>query len=57
MEWKKKKGGGGLVGLLGSENWMWVSFRFAVSQPVGAIPSDDVTGADSCGNIFAEILE
>ena len=48
---------GRIVGVLGPKSRMWVSFRFAVSQPMGAIPSDDGTGAYSFGIIFAEILE
>ena len=56
-EWSGRKMAGRIVGVLGPKSRMWVSFRFAVSQPMGAIPSDDGTGADSCGNIFAEILE
>lgn len=56
-EWSGRKMVGRIVGVLGPKSRMWVSFRFAVSQPMGAIPSDDGTGADSCGSIFAEILE
>ena len=52
-----EKMAGRIVGVLGPKSRMSVSFRFAVSQPMGAIPSDDGTGADSCGSIFAEILE
>ena len=56
-EWSGRKMAVRIVGVLGPKSRMWVSFRFAVSQPMGAIPSDDGTGAYSFGIIFAEILE
>ena len=52
-EMSGRKMAGRIVGVLGPKSRMSVSFRFAVSQPMGAIPSDDGTGADSCGSIFA----
>ena len=56
-EWSGRKMADRIVGVLGPKSRMWVSFRFAVSQSMGAVPSDDGTGAYSCGSIFVEILE
>ncbi|EDP16973.1 hypothetical protein HMPREF9475_02730 [[Clostridium] symbiosum WAL-14673] len=48
---------GRIVGVLGPEGRMWVSVGFAVSQPMGAIPS--VQGAFTCsfGSLFAKNVE